>query len=53
MSQAWIDFARTGNPGWEANTQDRDATMILDDESSVMYNHDKGLMKLLMPDYNH
>ena len=48
MSQAWIDFARTGSPGWEAYTPDKGATMIFDDEFSVMYNHDKELLKLLM-----
>lgn len=50
MSQAWIDFARTGNPGWEAYTPNKGATMIFDDESSVSYKHDDDLMKLLLPD---
>ncbi|MBR0253965.1 MAG: carboxylesterase/lipase family protein [Synergistaceae bacterium] len=50
MSQAWIDFARTGNPGWEAYTPDKGATMIFDNESSVSYKHDDELMKLLLPD---
>ena len=48
MSQAWIDFAKTGNPGWKAYTQTEGATMIFDDESSIMFNHDTELMKLLM-----
>ena len=53
MSQAWIDFARTGNPGWEAYTPDKCANMIFDDESSVSYKHDDELMKLLVPDYKY
>ena len=51
MSQAWIDFARTGNPGWEAYTREKGATMIFDDVSELTYHHDNDLMKLLMPDY--
>ncbi|MBQ6737791.1 MAG: carboxylesterase family protein, partial [Synergistaceae bacterium] len=50
MSKAWVDFARTGNPGWEAYTPDKGATMIFDNESSVSYKHDDELMKLLLPD---
>ena len=53
MSQAWIDFARTGNPGWEAYTRDKGATMIFDDVSEITYHHDDELMKLLMPDYEY
>ena len=53
MSQAWIDFASTGNPGWEAYTPDKGAVMIFDDDSSITYNHDKELLKLLMPGYNY
>ena len=47
MSRAWIDFARTGNPGWEAYTPENGATMIFDDESSVRNHHDDELMRLL------
>ena len=32
MSRAWIDFARTGNPGWKAYTREEGATMIFDNE---------------------
>lgn len=53
VSQAWIDFARTGNPGWKAYTRDEGATMIFDDEPSITYGHDDELMKLLMPDYRY
>ena len=48
MSQAWIDFARTGNPGWEAYTPEKGATMLFDDESILTYRHDDTLMHLLM-----
>ncbi|MCD8049164.1 MAG: carboxylesterase family protein [Clostridia bacterium] len=57
MSQAWINFAKTGDPNgdgvpnWEPYTREGGATMIFDNESSVVYNHDKELMSILAPDY--
>ena len=53
MSQAWIDFARTGNPGWEAYTRENGATMLFDDEPITTYHHDDVLMNLLVPDYTY
>ena len=53
VSKVWVDFARTGNPGWEAYTRDKVATMIIDDEFALAYHHDAELMKLLMPDYEY
>ena len=47
MSKAWVDFARTGNPGWEAYTTDKQATMLFDTESILTYGHDRELMHLL------
>ena len=47
MSQAWIDFARTGNPGWKAYTREEGATMLFDDEPTLTYKHDEELMRLL------
>lgn len=47
MSRAWIDFARTGDPGWEAYTQENGATMIFDDEPVLTHHHDDELMRLL------
>lgn len=53
MSQAWIDFARTGNPGWEAYTRENGATMLFDDNSAVTHHHDDELINLLVPDYKY
>ena len=57
VSQAWINFAKTGTPSaeglpvWEAFDRENGATMILDSESKLVHNHDKKLMKLLEPEY--
>lgn len=57
MSQAWINFARYGNPNakglpnWPAYTRENGAVMIFDNKSAVRYHHDDGLMKLLAPEY--
>lgn len=57
VSQAWINFAKTGTPSaeglpkWEAYDRKNGATMILDIESKLVHNHDKKLMGLLAPDY--
>ncbi|WP_160723508.1 carboxylesterase/lipase family protein [Bacillus sp. USDA818B3_A] len=57
VSQAWINFARSGIPGadglpdWEPYTRERRATMLLDTQSELVYNHDTELMRLLEPDY--
>lgn len=53
MSQSWVNFAKTGNPGWEAYTREEGATMIFDNEPSLSYKHDDELMKLLTPDYEY
>lgn len=50
MSQAWINFARSGNPNaeclpeWPAYDSAEGATMIFNNECDVRYNHDKELM---------
>jgi para-nitrobenzyl esterase len=53
VSQAWINFARSGNPNnphlpqWPAFTRANGATMILDATSVVRYHHDDALMGLV------
>lgn len=57
ISQAWINFAKTGTPGaegipaWEPYTRESGATMLLDMEWSLVHHHDQDLMKLLAPGY--
>lgn len=57
ISQAWINFARTGNPNakglpnWTPYTRENGVTMILDNKSELRYHHDEKLMKLLSPNY--
>ncbi len=55
MSQAWINFARYGNPNhaglpdWTAYTAENGATMIFDNTCEVRYHHDRELLDLLAP----
>jgi len=57
MSSAWIAFAKTGKPAapalpnWEAYTRANGATMILDVKNTLEHGHDRGLLKLLAPEY--
>lgn len=50
MSQAWINFARKGDPNtealpeWPAYDSDNGATMFFNNECEVKYNHDKELI---------
>lgn len=52
MSDAWIAFARTGNPNsasipeWPAYSKDGGATMIFNNECDVWHNHDRELLEL-------
>lgn len=52
MSQAWVNFARTGTPSadglpeWPAYTTDDGATMIFDDESRVASHPDRKLLEV-------
>ena len=53
MSQAWINFARTGNPNteelpeWPAYNCTEGATMFFDNTCEVKYNHDKELIDFI------
>ena len=57
VSEAWANFAKTGNPStaalgtWEAYTRESGAVMILDEESYLSHHHDEALLKLLAPEY--
>jgi para-nitrobenzyl esterase len=37
MSDAWLAFARTGDPGWDAYDPDARATMLFDVESRLTH----------------
>jgi carboxylesterase type B len=56
VSQAWIHFARNGNPNhkgipnWPAYTRANGAAMILDNTCAVRNHHDRELMSLLAPE---
>lgn len=59
VSQAWVNFARTGTPGtekmtdWEPYTRENGATMILDTEPELVFHHDQELLSILVPDYEY
>lgn len=59
ISDAWVNFAKTGVPGaeglpqWEPYDRERAATMLLDTTSTLVYGHDKQLMQLLAPNYQY
>ena len=53
MSQAWINFARTGDPNtedlpqWPVYNCSEGAAMIFNDDCEVRYNHDKELINFI------
>lgn len=53
MSQAWINFAKTGDPNtedlpeWPSYRCGEGATMFFDNECEVRYNHDKALIDFI------
>ena len=44
MSRAWVDFARTGDPGWPACEPDKEVVMVFDRECSVREEFDAELI---------
>lgn len=57
MSDAWINFARTGNPStstlhWPSFTDNNRATMVFGKANEVRINFDDDLMRQLVPDYD-
>ena len=59
MSDAWLAFARTGNPNtpslpeWPAYTPDRRATMFFDNECAVRDGHDRELLDIVSETVKH
>ena len=59
VSQAWINFAKTGIPSaegipeWEPYTREGGATMLLDVQPKLVYHHDRELLAILAPDYEY
>lgn len=59
MRGIWAAFARTGIPQvdgiptWEAYTRDGGATMIIGENSELVYNHDLKLLELLEPGFDY
>jgi len=47
MSEAWLNFARTGDPGWPAYDATRRATMVFDLESRVVDDPTSEVRKVL------
>lgn len=56
VSEAWINFARTGDPNhpglpaWPPYTPETGATMIFDSHSEVRENHDQELLEIVNAD---
>ncbi len=56
MSDAWLNFVKTGNPNvegvlptWEPYTAENGATMYFDKECRIVNNHDRELMQFIKP----
>lgn len=56
MSSAWLNFVKTGNPNvegllpeWEPYTAENGATMYFDNECRIVNNHDRELMRFMVP----
>ncbi|MCD7818835.1 MAG: hypothetical protein LUH07_07265 [Lachnospiraceae bacterium] len=44
-----MDFARTGNPGWQESTDTIENTMLFGPDCHVVQNHDHALIQALLP----
>lgn len=59
VSRLWVNFAKTGVPSaegipeWKPYDREQGATMLLDKKSSLVYGHDRELMRLLEPSYEY
>lgn len=53
MSNAWLNFAKTGNPNvaglpdWKPFDTQKGATMIFNNKCEIKYNHDKELLNII------
>ncbi len=53
MSNAWLNFAKTGDPNaeglpqWEPYTVEQGATLFFNNTSEIKYNHDKELLEVV------
>jgi para-nitrobenzyl esterase len=53
VSQAWINFAKTGNPNhaglptWPSYTAEKGATIFFDNKCEIKYHHDKELLEAI------
>jgi len=53
MSQAWLNFAATGNPNtkdlpkWDAYNPEKGATMVFNNQCDIWYNHDRALLDVV------
>ena len=53
MSNAWVNFAKTGNPNvfelpdWKPFDTQKGATMIFNNKCEIKYNHDKELLNII------
>ncbi len=59
MSSAWLNFVKTGNPNvvgklpeWKPYTVENGETMYFDNTCKIVNNHDRELMKFILPDVN-
>ena len=47
VARAWVDFARTGNPGWKPYTDECKGTMVFDRRCRFRVNYDRELQETI------